>query len=205
MSEVSTYDAVRDELAIRDLVGPFRRDRQRDAAGRHGRRLYAGRHLLDPRLDGPQRYRLHSWLSHGRHRPLGHDLPTRGSGRIVLNGDPATGTWFITEYGRYRDGMETYLGGRYRDSYVRTADGWRFSNRTFRGMWRRAEPAGEKMKVLSDYQGSSRVLCLVAGNGKPKGASRGRFSPPPFGLPDSVSLPAKPASFWLPRSPFVSF
>ena len=69
------------------------------------------------------------------------------SGRIVIDGDEATGTWYITEYGRYRDGNETFLGGRYRDRYVRTDAGWRFARREFRGMFRRAEPAGERMQV----------------------------------------------------------
>jgi hypothetical protein len=69
------------------------------------------------------------------------------SGRIALSGDDAEGTWYVTEYGRYRDGMETFLGGRYRDRYVRTPDGWRFASREFRSMWRRAAPAGDHMQV----------------------------------------------------------
>lgn len=69
------------------------------------------------------------------------------SGRVSIDGDGATGTWFVTEYGRYRDGMETFLGGQYRDRYVRTDAGWRFARREFRGMWRRAEPAGQRMQI----------------------------------------------------------
>jgi hypothetical protein len=69
------------------------------------------------------------------------------SGRVVIDGDQAQGSWYVTEYGRYRDGNETFLGGRYRDEYVRTDEGWRFSRREFRSMFRRAEPAGERMQV----------------------------------------------------------
>lgn len=69
------------------------------------------------------------------------------SGRVVIDGDHAEGAWYITEYGRYRDGNETYLGGRYKDRYVRTSAGWRFTSREFRGMFRRAQPAGDRLSV----------------------------------------------------------
>ncbi len=74
-------------------------------------------------------------------------LQTIASGRVTLDGDEATGSWFVTEYGRYRDGNETFLGGRYRDRYVKTSEGWRFTRREFRGLFRRAAPAGEAMQV----------------------------------------------------------
>jgi ketosteroid isomerase-like protein len=70
-----------------------------------------------------------------------------GSGRVVISGDVAEGVWYVTEYGRYRDGNETFLGGRYTDRYVRTEAGWRFARREFRGMFRRAQPLGDRLQV----------------------------------------------------------
>jgi hypothetical protein len=68
-------------------------------------------------------------------------------GRVFLAGDTARGEWYITEYGRYRDGQETFLGGLYSDDYLRTPEGWRFARRGFRGMFRRQTPAPDGLQV----------------------------------------------------------
>ena len=143
-------DAVRDELAIRDLVAHF------------AEIVNDMRPLDMPEIFTPDaEFAIKGWSTmHGSSEIAGFLAGVIGhwdmifqavnSGRITIeadNPDHARGTWYITEYGRYRDGNETYLGGRYRDQYVRTSDGWRFARREFRGMWRRAEPAGERMQV----------------------------------------------------------
>jgi hypothetical protein len=68
-------------------------------------------------------------------------------GVVELAGDRATGAWYTTEYGRYSDGNEVFLGGLYNDEYVRVDGGWYFASRTFRGLFRRAEPVGPELKV----------------------------------------------------------
>lgn len=49
---------------------------------------------------------------------------------LKIEGDRATGVWAITEQGRSLDGQAMLLLGRYDDVYVRTEQGWRFSERT---------------------------------------------------------------------------
>jgi hypothetical protein len=143
-------EAVRDELAIRDLVAQF------------AEIVNDMRPLDMPKVFvGDAEFAIKGWATmHGRSEIAGFLAGVIGhwdmifqavnSGRVAFdseNSDRATGTWYVTEYGRYRDGNETYLGGRYRDEYVRTGEGWRFARREFRGMWRRAEPAGDRMQV----------------------------------------------------------
>ena len=58
-------------------------------------------------------------------------------GEITVDGDTAKGHWTVTEYAKRKDmeQVDLFLGD-YEDEMVRTADGWRFAQRTFtvRGM-----------------------------------------------------------------------
>jgi ketosteroid isomerase-like protein len=138
---------VRDELEIRDLVASFA-EIVNDMRPGDMRQVFTADAEFVIRgwteLTGPDQ--IVGFLT----GVIGHwDMIFQavGSGRIKIDGDTATGTWYVTEYGRYRDGNETFLGGKYTDAYVRTEAGWRFGRRAFRGMWRRAEPAGDRMQV----------------------------------------------------------
>ena len=68
-------------------------------------------------------------------------------GLVNLAGDHADGSWYTTEYGRYSDGNEMFLGGIYNDEYVHRDGRWLFASRTFRGMFRRSAPVGPELKV----------------------------------------------------------
>ena len=47
---------------------------------------------------------------------------------IEIDGDTATGTWYLLQTCTYiRDNQAVWGAGTYRDRYVRTAEGWRFS------------------------------------------------------------------------------
>ena len=65
---------------------------------------------------------------------------------IELGGDgrSATGTWYLWQpcTRRRRSGDEqAYLAGTYADTYVKTADGWRFATVTVDARWLEAPPA----------------------------------------------------------------
>jgi ketosteroid isomerase-like protein len=52
------------------------------------------------------------------------------NGIVNINGDRATSRFLIVEHGRGLDGRGTEFFGFYQDRVVRTADGWRFKERT---------------------------------------------------------------------------
>lgn len=52
-------------------------------------------------------------------------------GTIKLDGDTATGRSYVEEFGRFSDGSSHRNYARYHDRYQRTADGWRFTERTY--------------------------------------------------------------------------
>lgn len=51
------------------------------------------------------------------------------NGRIDIDGDTATGRWYILEIGRLRDGSSSQQVALCRDQYRRTAAGWRLRRR----------------------------------------------------------------------------
>ena len=53
------------------------------------------------------------------------------SGTIQLDGDTAVGRAYIAEFGRFRDGRSHLNYAIYHDSYRRTPDGWKFSERVY--------------------------------------------------------------------------
>jgi uncharacterized protein (TIGR02246 family) len=52
-------------------------------------------------------------------------------GTIRLEGDTAVGRAYIVEFGRLRDGRAQLHYSLYHDRYRRTADGWKFTERTY--------------------------------------------------------------------------
>ncbi|MEV6900440.1 nuclear transport factor 2 family protein [Amycolatopsis sp. NPDC051372] len=58
-------------------------------------------------------------------------LQTVHPGSIHLDGDTATGRAYIVEFGRLRDGSSHLNHSVYHDSYRRTADGWKFTERAY--------------------------------------------------------------------------
>ncbi|MGW0940123.1 nuclear transport factor 2 family protein [Streptomyces sp. NPDC002666] len=52
-------------------------------------------------------------------------------GVIRLDGDTATGRAYIHEFGRMHDGASHLNYALYHDRYLRTPDGWRFSERVY--------------------------------------------------------------------------
>lgn len=51
------------------------------------------------------------------------------SGTVEVDGDLATGRWFISEYQGFSEDKGAFVIGVYQDRYVRTADGWKFAER----------------------------------------------------------------------------
>ena len=52
------------------------------------------------------------------------------NGRIDLDGDTASGRWYILELGKLRDGSSSQTVALCHDQYVRTSDGWRLQRRS---------------------------------------------------------------------------
>jgi ketosteroid isomerase-like protein len=53
------------------------------------------------------------------------------AGVVRLDGDTATGRAYIHEFGRLRDGSSHLNYALYHDRYLRTPDGWKFSERVY--------------------------------------------------------------------------
>lgn len=51
------------------------------------------------------------------------------NGVVHVDGDEATGRWWVTEQGRTTSGEARRLLAAYHDRYVRTAEGWRILSR----------------------------------------------------------------------------
>jgi ketosteroid isomerase-like protein len=51
------------------------------------------------------------------------------NGRVDIDGDTATGRWYILEIGRLRSGSSSQQVALCHDQYRRTADGWRLRRR----------------------------------------------------------------------------
>ncbi|WP_326568809.1 nuclear transport factor 2 family protein [Amycolatopsis rhabdoformis] len=58
-------------------------------------------------------------------------LQTAHPGVIELDGDTATGRTYIVEFGRLRDGSSHLNHSVYHDRFRRTADGWKFTRRSY--------------------------------------------------------------------------
>lgn len=58
-------------------------------------------------------------------------LQTAHPGPIHVDGDTATGRTYIVEFGNLRDGSSHLNQSVYHDRYRRTADGWKFTERSY--------------------------------------------------------------------------
>ena len=58
------------------------------------------------------------------------------NGRIEIDGDTATGRWYILEIARRRDGPTYQQVALCRDEYRRTVDGWRLRRREVERIYR---------------------------------------------------------------------
>jgi ketosteroid isomerase-like protein len=52
-------------------------------------------------------------------------------GMLRIDGDTAWGRAYVTEFGRLYDGRSNFNCSLYHDRYERTADGWRFAERSY--------------------------------------------------------------------------
>ena len=53
------------------------------------------------------------------------------SGMIDLNKDTASGRWYVSEYRGMKQEKLNFVIGAYQDRYVKTSEGWKFSERHF--------------------------------------------------------------------------
>ncbi len=51
------------------------------------------------------------------------------NGIVEVDGDSATGRWYVSEHQGLSKDKGAFIIGVYQDSYVRTADGWKFAKR----------------------------------------------------------------------------
>ena len=58
------------------------------------------------------------------------------NGRVEIDGDTATGRWYILEIGRLRNGSSSQQVALCHDLYRRTADGWRLRRREVERIYR---------------------------------------------------------------------
>lgn len=122
-------DTVADELAIRRLVSQYTDGvNQRDAhawaevwSGDDARWDLAG-HIHRGRDEIVAR-----WTEALASYRTVFQLTTDGI--VTLDGDHATGRWYVTERNVRRDDSVAQLWGYYDDRYVRTAAGWRLHTR----------------------------------------------------------------------------
>ena len=57
------------------------------------------------------------------------------NGAVEVDGDRATGRWYIAEHLLQADGVARRFLAWYDDEYVRTADGWRFARRAAQALY----------------------------------------------------------------------
>ncbi len=134
--------SVADELAIRALVA-----RYADAVCRRDPAAWAATWAQDCRWDlGGGR------VTSGRSETLNLYLTAVAkydwvgqvvtTGLVEVDGDRATGWWYLIEFNQRAQGDGTLHLGHYDDEYVRTQDGWRFASRTMHMIYRGAMDRG---------------------------------------------------------------
>ncbi len=119
-----------DELAIRSLVA-----RYSDAVARRDAADWAATwapdgewQIMGRAVQGREEVTaLWSKLIGG----LSFVLQLANGGLIELDGDRATGRWYITEHGKLEDGSALLTLGVYHDEYARGPEGWCFQRRRF--------------------------------------------------------------------------
>ncbi len=71
------------------------------------------------------------------------------NGIVHVDGDAATGRWYILELNHLADGTGVLHAGNYDDRYVRTPDGWRFASRAIQMFYRGALDPGTVVPLQS--------------------------------------------------------
>ena len=134
--------AVEDELAIRNLLA-----RYGDAASRRDPDAWIATWAADCLWDlgGGRVTRGHEetltlWRSSIAKYPWVVQVPA--SGLIEEVDGEVRGTWYVLELNHVADGSGVMHLGHYRDTYVKTDDGWRFATRRFQLVYRGAMDAG---------------------------------------------------------------
>ncbi len=64
-----------------------------------------------------------------------HAIQMVNNGSVEVDGDTATGRWYIDEHLRRTDGTASRFLAWYDDTYVRTSGGWQFSRRAVQGLY----------------------------------------------------------------------
>ena len=72
------------------------------------------------------------------------------NGRIEIDGDTATGRWYILEIGQLRDGPSSQQVALCRDEYRRTGDGWRLRRREVERIYKGAAALEGWMRSVPD-------------------------------------------------------
>ena len=125
------HDPVADELAIRNVVA-----RYADAVWRRDGEAWEATWAPEARWSLPGGHEVTgrakiraAWERAMSRYPTVVQLVHQGE--VIVDGDSASGRWFLAERGTTIDGDPIDHVGTYDDIYVRTADGWRFASRHF--------------------------------------------------------------------------
>jgi len=122
--------SIADELAVRDLVAAYadaviRRDARAwgDTWAEDGRWVMGGQ-----ALEGREAI-VARWNESMSLFEFILQIPQHG--RVEIDGDQATGRWYVSELGRSHGGGPSLALGVYHDAYVRLESGWHFQRRRF--------------------------------------------------------------------------
>jgi len=120
---------VADELAIRDLVA-----RCCDAANQHDAHRWEACWV-----DEDAHWDVAGHIFQGRTAVVEHWRSVTATyrftfqmvttGQVAVDGDRATGRWYVQEHNERRDGTVAELWAWYDDRYQRAAEGWRLASR----------------------------------------------------------------------------
>lgn len=139
-----------DELAIRNLLA-----RYGDAVCRRDATAWADTWTADcswdlggGRVTHGRAETVALWRAAIEKYPWVAQLPASG---VVEEVDgEVRGTWYVLELNHLADGSGVMHLGHYRDTYVRTADGWRFATRRFQIVYRGAMDPGTVFPLQED-------------------------------------------------------
>ncbi len=123
-----------DELAIRDLVA-----RYIDAVNRYNADDWiatwaedATWNLLGMDVDGSEAI-LNLWQ--GAMGSFEFAIMMLNSGTLEIDGDSASGRWYITEHTKPKEGDPAMVLGVYDDTYKKVDGQWRFASRAYNVMY----------------------------------------------------------------------
>lgn len=124
-----TVDTAQDELEIRRLIGVYC-----DGIVRGDAHTWASVWADDDTLwdvAGHMYRGTEAIVAHWREAMASfrYAFQVAPTGMVDVDGDHATGRWFVQERNVKRDGTVTELWGYYDDRYVKTRHGWRIQSR----------------------------------------------------------------------------